>query len=408
MGLRLPGGVRSSEDFWELLLSKRDISVEIPKDRYNVDAFYSANRPRAVKTKRGFFLDEDLTTIDPSIGSSMANHQGLIDPQQRLLLEVVWECMESAGQTGWRGRDIGVYVGTFGEDSLELSLKDPLSINRSQVFGVNDFCLSNRISYEYDLRGPSMTIKAACSASMVGLHEACQSVGSGVCSSAIVAGSSLILTPTMTTAMSESMVLSPDGECRTFDADANGFARAEAVNAVYIKRLDDAIRDGDPIRAVIRSTMINSNGQSTKMAKPSAELQEALIRKAYKHAGITDIARTALFEAHGTGTQAGDAVETVAIARAFGGNGVYISAVKPNVGHSEGASGLTSIIKAVLCLEKRMIPPNMRFSKPNPNIPFKKGNLRVTDELLPWPQDREERVSVNSFGIGGSNAHVSF
>jgi acyl transferase domain-containing protein len=178
-----------------------------------------------------------------------------------------------------------------------------------------------------------MTIKAACSASMVGLHEACQSVGSGVCSSAIVAGSSLILTPTMTTSMSENMVLSPDGECRTFDANANGFARAEAINAVYIKRLDDAIREGDPIRAVIRSTMINSNGQNTKMGKPSAKMQEELIRKAYKRAGIADIAGTALFEAHGTGTQAGDAVETEAIAQAFDGNGVYISAVCAEINH---------------------------------------------------------------------------
>jgi acyl transferase domain-containing protein len=170
---------------------------------------------------------------------------------------------------------------------------------------------------------------------MVGLHEACQSVASGVCSSAIVAGSSIILTPTMTTAMSENMVLSPDGECRTFDADANGFARAEAINAVYIKRLDHALRDGDPIRAVIRSTMINSNGKTTKMAKPSVEMQEDLIRKAYKHAGIADIARTGLFEAHGTGTQAGDAVEAEAIARAFGGKGVHIGAVGAGLGRVE-------------------------------------------------------------------------
>jgi acyl transferase domain-containing protein len=154
MGMRLPGGVRSTEAFWELLLSQRDVSVEIPKDRFDVDAFYSSDRPRTVKTRRGFFLDGDFTAVDPAIWGSTPNQQGFRDPQQRLLLEVVWECMENAGQTGWRGRDIGVYVGTFGEDSLELSLKDSLSIDRTYVFGVNDFCLSNQISYDYDLRGP--------------------------------------------------------------------------------------------------------------------------------------------------------------------------------------------------------------------------------------------------------------
>jgi acyl transferase domain-containing protein len=154
MSLRLPGGIRSTEALWELLLSKKDISVEIPKTRFEVDSFYSPERPRAVKTRRGFFLEDDLTALDPSICGLMTKQSDLIDPQQRLLLEVVWECMENAGQSGWRGKDVGVYVGTFGEDSLELSLKDTLSIGRTHVFGANDFALSNRISYEYDLRGP--------------------------------------------------------------------------------------------------------------------------------------------------------------------------------------------------------------------------------------------------------------
>ncbi|KAJ5631672.1 fatty acid synthase S-acetyltransferase [Penicillium longicatenatum] len=374
MAVRLPGDVRTMESFWDLLVSKRDVSTEVPESRFNIDAFYSESRPKTVKTRRGFFLNDELEKVDPS-AFGMSNDAGSqIDPQQRLLLELVWECMESAGQVNWRGKDIGTYVGNFGEDWLEMCLRDPLRMQRLQVFGASDFSLSNRVSYEYDLGGPSMTVRTACSSSMVALHEACQSVASGECLGAIVAGSNIILTPTMTTHMSENMVLSVEGECKTFDADANGYGRGEGVSAIFIKNLDQAVRDGDPIRAVIRSTSTNSNGKSSKLAVPSAQAQSNLIRKAYQRAGISDPTRTGLFECHGTGTAAGDVAEAEAIARVFGARGVIIGAVKPNVGHSE--------------------------------VPFKEANLHVAKELLPWPEDRDERVSVNSFGIGGSNAHV--
>ncbi|CAI7578745.1 unnamed protein product [Penicillium pancosmium] len=406
MAMRLPGNVRSGDDFWDLLCSKKDVGREIPEDRFNIDAFYSSSQRRGIKTKRGFFLDQNLADTDPSaFGMSKAEAMQL-DPQQKLLLEVVFEAFENAGATDLHGKDIGCFVGTFGEDHLELSLRDPLSIDRYHVFGSEDFALSNRISHEYDLRGPSVTIRTACSASMTSLHEACNSVSSGESSAAIVAGSNMIMAPTMTESMSTNMVLSPDGECRTFDADANGYARSEAVNAVYIKRLDDAIRDGDPVRAVIRSTMANNNGKTKKLAVPSATAQERLIRRAYQRAGIVDPSRTGLFECHGTGTQAGDVAEAEAIARVFGTEGVHMGAVKSNIGHSEGASGLTSIIKSVLCLEHKAIAPNMRFQTPNPRIPWKEANLQVAEVLTPWPESREARVSVNSFGIGGSNAHV--
>ncbi|KAE8391137.1 thiolase-like protein [Aspergillus alliaceus] len=250
-----------------------------------------------------------------------------------------------------------------------MAVRDPLSINRLHVLSTNDFSLANRVSYEYDLRGPSITIKTGCSSSIIALHEACQSVASGECSSAIVAGANMILTPTMSTCMSDGAVLSPDGESKTFDADANGFARGEGVNAVCIKRLDDVLRYGDPIRAVIRSTASNSDGKRGLIGIPSQEAQEDLIRKAYQRAGGID-------------------------------------PVKPNVGHSEGASGLTSIVKAVLSLEHRAIAPNIRFKNPSPKIPFKQSKLHVPQSLTPWPEGRAERVSVNSFGIGGTNGHA--
>jgi acyl transferase domain-containing protein len=251
-----------------------------------------------------------------------------------------------------------------------------------------------------------MTIRTGCSSALVGLHEACQALYNGDCSSAIIAGTNLILTPTMTIAMTEQGVLSPTGSCKTFDAAADGYARGEAINAIYIKRLDDAIRDGDPIRAVIRSTATNCDGKTPGIAYPSSESHEQMIRRAYRAAQINEIGDTAYFECHGTGTAVGDPLETAAIANVLDRRGTYIGSVKPNVGHSEGASGITSLIKAVLALEHKTIPPNINFSTPNPKIPFEKAKLQVPVEPTPWPEHRRQRVSVNSFGIGGANAHV--
>ncbi|GAB7347261.1 hypothetical protein MBLNU459_g3352t2 [Dothideomycetes sp. NU459] len=252
----------------------------------------------------------------------------------------------------------------------------------------------------------SMTVRTACSSALVGLHEACLAMQRGECESAIVGGANLILAPGATAYMTEKGFLSTDGSCKTFSADANGYARGEAITAVYIKSLDAAIRDGNPIRAVIRSTATNSDGRTPGITHPSTKAQEALMRKAYEIAGIDDFSQTAFVECHGTGTAVGDPVEVNAVARVFGDSGVFIGSIKPNLGHSEGASGLSSLIKAVLALEHRTIPPNIKFSSPNPKIPFVERKLTVPVEPTPWPESQYERVSVNSFGIGGSNAHV--
>jgi acyl transferase domain-containing protein len=251
-----------------------------------------------------------------------------------------------------------------------------------------------------------MTIRTACSSALVGLHEAFLAIQRGDCEAAIVGGSNLILAPAMTAFMTEKGVLSPQGSNKTFSADADGYARGEAITAVYFKPLDAALRDGNPIRAVITSTMSNHDGNTQGITYPSAETQEAMIRKAYQAAGITDFSQTAFVECHGTGTAVGDPIEVNAVARVFGEAGVFIGSVKPNLGHSGGASGLTSLIKAVLTLENRTILPNIKFSSPNPKLPFQERKLTVPLEPTPWPESRLERVSVNSFGIGGSNAHV--
>lgn len=315
--------------------------------------------------------------------------------------------MEDAGETNWRGKRIGCYMGNFGEDWLEMFSKESQQYGLYRATGYGDFMLPNRISYEFDIHGPSMIIRTACSSALVALHEACQSITRGDCVSAIVGGANIILAPNMTCAMSEQGVLAVDGSCKTFSADANGYARGEAINAVFIKSLADALRDGNPVRAVIRSTASFSDGKSPAgVSAPNWVTQEQMMRRAYELAGITDFSKTAFVECHGTGTPIGDPIETKAVGKVFGSaNGVYIGSVKPNLGHSEGASGLTSLIKAVLALEHRIIPPNIKFSKPNPSIQWDAG-LKVPTEPMPWPESADERVSVNSFGIGGSDAHV--
>ncbi|OJZ90228.1 hypothetical protein ASPFODRAFT_56562 [Aspergillus luchuensis CBS 106.47] len=407
VGLRLPGGVKTDSEFWDLLVNKRCARRELPPDRYNINGFYSESGQRgSVRCKYAYCLDEDISKFDAEFFNISPVELARMDPQQRLLLKVVWECMESGGQVAWQGRDIGCFVGVFGEDWLDMTRKDYQNLGQGRVGGTGDFALANRVSYHYDLTGPSCTVRTACSSSLVGLDMAQRAIATGECSSAIVAGTSLLLTPTYTIAMTEEGALSPDGKCKTFDASANGYARGEAINAIYVKKLEDAIRDNDPIRGVIRGTGTNSDGKTAGLSTPRAEAQAALIQKTYEQAGISDLSQTAYIEAHGTGTTVGDRTEAAGIAKVLGKKGIVMGAVKPNLGHSEGASGLTGLIKAVLALEHKQIPPNIYFSRPNPGIPFEEARLKVPTETLPWPVNRMERVSVNSFGIGGVNAHT--
>ncbi|KAI1619299.1 KR domain-containing protein [Exophiala viscosa] len=395
MALRLPGSIMTPFQFWDFLLAKKDARSLVPDTRYNISAYHTGlGKPGEVKSEYGYFLDDsvDIGALDTTFFNMAKTEMDPLDPQQRQLLEVVRECFESAGELNYQGKNIGCFVGTFGEDWAESFAKD------QQTYGLY------RISRSFS--SPSMTIRTGCSSSLIGLHEACGAIARGDCTSAIVGGANMILGPSLTQAMTEQGVLSPDGSCKSFDAEANGYARAEAINAVYVKPLEDALRDGNPIRAVIRGTSSNSDGKTIGISQPSAASHEDMMRKAYSLAGIETLSDTAYIECHGTGTAIGDPIETSAVANVFGEQGVYIGSVKPNVGHSEGASGLTSLIKAVLSLENRTIPPNIKFNKPNPRIAFGARKLRVPVDPVPWPEDRCERAGVNSFGIGGANAHV--
>ncbi|KOS17128.1 Lovastatin nonaketide synthase [Escovopsis weberi] len=408
MAMRLPGRVRNEVDFWNLLSQKRSGLCEVPKDRFNIDGFYDpSGKPGTIGMNRGYFLEDiNIRQFDPSVFPMSKTELECLDPSQRQLLQVAYECFESAGVTSWRGTSVGCYVGEFGEDWLDLNAKEKEQRGRYRGTGFSDFAMSNRLSYEFDLCGPSMTIKTACSSSIVCLDLACTAIQKGECESALVAGSSLMFSPTMWLALNDMGVLSPRGQCRTFDASADGYARGEAVNMILIKKLSLALRDNDPIRAIIRGAAVNTDGRTKGMTIPCPVAQAALIRKTYALAGIQDISKTAIVECHGTGTPIGDPIEAKAVADCFGDKGIVMTSVKPNVGHGEGAAGLTSVIKNVLALEHRMVLPNINFETPNPQIPFEERKLHVPTELEQWPEGRAERVSVNSFGIGGVNAHV--
>jgi len=411
MSMRLPGGIRTEDAFWDLLVNKKTTRGPTPQSRYNYEGFYTdSGKPGSISVRHGHFLEESdaIDVLDTSFFNVSKAEVERLDPQQRMLLEVVWECVENAGQSNWRGSNTGVFVGAWGYDWIDFLAKDPQQVGGMlNTLGSHDYTIANRVSYEYDLQGPSMTIKTACSSSLICLHQAVQSLRNEECEAAIVAGTNLILTPTTTMEQTESGVLSPTGECRTFDASANGYARGEAINALLIKKLSKAREDKDVVRAVIRSTAVNSDGRSAGLTTPSPKAHVRLIKGAYQAGRLNDPSETPYVEVHGTGTKTGDPLELEAIAEVFGNtNDTYIGGVKANVGHSESASGVTSVIKAVLSLENRIIPPQANFSTPNPKIPFKEAKLVVPLEPIPWPAGRPERISVNSFGITGANAHA--
>ncbi|TDZ61131.1 Highly reducing polyketide synthase gloL [Colletotrichum trifolii] len=407
MGMRPPGRVNNAQDYWDLLVNGLSGICRVPESRYNIDTWLGPGRENHVPTENGYFLDDlNLAHVDPSFWSFTKQEAELMDPRQRLFLEVAYEALQNSGAAKFRGTDVGVYVGTMGDDWSQIESHDEQNLDqvRPDVYG--DYIIANRASYEFDLTGPSVVVRTACSASLVALHMACRDLQSGDCSSALVGGVNLILTPRDTAVMHQQGVLSVTASCKSFDADADGFARGEGVSAIHIKKLSDAVRDGDPIRAVIRSTCVSGNGRTPGLTTPNAKSHEKLMRRGHALAGITDLSKTAMVECHGTGTAIGDPLEVGAVANIWGEHGMYIGSVKPNIGHGEGASGLSSVIKMILALENSTIPPNINFKTPNPKIPWESAKLTVPTKALPWPRDKLERVSVNSFGIGGSNAHI--
>lgn len=334
-----------------------------------------------------------------------------MDPQQRLLLEVVYEALEDAGITleEINGSQTSVFCGCFTNDYNAMVTKDLEYYPKYTVTGTGNSILANRISYFYNLHGPSATIDTACSSSLVCFHLGNQSLRNHECDISIVVGSALHFDPNIFITMTDLGMLSVNGRCSTFDASGSGYVRGEGICAAILKRQSEAELHGDRIRAVVRASGANHDGTKQGITLPSSEAQEDLIRRTYKNAGL-DPADTQYFEAHGTGTARGDPIETRAIGAVFAPSRkepLYVGSVKSNIGHLEGASGLAGIIKTTLALESGKIPPNMHFKNPNPEIKFDEWKLRVPQEMIDWPSKNGlRRASINSFGYGGTNAHI--
>ncbi|KAI0853704.1 putative polyketide synthase [Daldinia vernicosa] len=412
-GCRWPGGVHSPSQLWDLLKEKQDGWKEFSSDRINLNGFYHPNgqRPGSMSTMGGHLLQEDPRLFDHSFFGITATEAMSMDPSQRKLLEVTYEAFDSAGVPLEKlsGSRTGVFVGNFNNDYLLMQLRDPNFTLPYAVTGGGPAILSNRINYVFNLQGPSLVVDTACSASMYALHLAVLSLRNGDCDAAIVAGGNLILGPDHQILTSKLGAASPTSRCHTFDAKADGYSRAEGFGAIYLKRLSSALDEGNPIRAVVRGTSFNANGKTGGISHPSPEGQEAVIRQAYKNAGDLDPNLTGYFECHGTGTPVGDPIEVAALGNVFASGRedepLLIGSVKPNLGHSEAASAMAQIMKGVLSLEHNEIPATIGIEKFNPEIDFRKARVRVVTDMTPWPRNKLRRVSINSFGYGGANAH---
>ncbi|KAL7943591.1 putative polyketide synthase [Trichoderma barbatum] len=413
LSCRFPGDGDSPGSYWKLVCEGKSAWSPIPKERFHGDAFWSGGKKRhGSVTKSGHFLKDDISHFDANFFNISASEANAMDPQHRIALEVVYEALESAGYSiqSLAGTRTGVFMGHFTSDYKELVISDTDAIPPYATTGLNKTSLANRISWTFDLRGPSFALDTACSSSLVAFHLACQSLRAGESDIAIVGGTNVLLNPDMFVAFSGQGFLSPDGKCKSFDASGDGYGRGEGVAAVVLKRVDDAILALDPLRAIIRATGSNQDGHTKSLTLPSADAQESLIRDVYRLARL-DFDQTSYVEAHGTGTQAGDTTETLALSRTIAKgrsskNKLIVGSVKANIGHLEAASGLAGVIKSVLMLERGVIPPNIHFHIPNPMIDFANWNIQIPTKLMKWPNPGTRRISINSFGYGGTNAHA--
>ncbi|KAK1979528.1 fatty acid synthase [Colletotrichum cereale] len=419
MGCRLPGSVSSPADFWKLMMSKgTGQNPKVPESRFNIDSHYHKDndRPGSFHVLGGYFVDGTLQEFDPSFFGITPIEAMWMDPQQRKLLEVVYESFESAGVTleEIAGSKTAVFAASFTADFQQMSFKEPSFRHAFAATGVDTGIISNRISHVFNLKGPSIVVNTACSSSVYAVHNACNALRNKECQAAVVCGVNLILTVDQHMNTAKLGVLSPTSTCHTFDESADGYGRAEGAGAVYLKRLSDAIRDGDPIRAVIRSSATNNNGKvpAVGITHPNRDGQVEVIRHAYHRGGNLDPRLTGFFECHGTGTAIGDPLEVHAVSLAMNDQRskekpLLIGAVKTNIGHSEAASGLSAVIKAVLMAERGVIPPTRGITKPNPKIQWSDWKVATHNDAVAFPQELPvRRVSVNSFGYGGTNAHI--
>ncbi|EPE10816.1 polyketide synthase [Ophiostoma piceae UAMH 11346] len=421
LGGRFPGKATDPLKLWEMCSDGEDAWSEVPSTRFNHKAFYHPDQSRngATNVKGGFYLKDDVSYFDAPFFNMTKTEAASLDPQQRLLLECSYEALENAGMTldEINGSDMGVFVGSFCFDWAKITLRDADAIPLYHATGTGQAMLANRLSYFFNLHGPSVTLDTACSSSLVALHQACQALRAGECETALVAGVNCTLCQDSLASMSTMGFLSPEGRSYTYDSRATGYGRGEGVACVVLKRLDLALESGDAVRAIVRNTGVNQDGRTPGITFPSGEAQAALIRRVYDQAGL-ELADTSYVEAHGTGTQAGDPIEARALHNTFGvsrpndGSAppLVVGCIKTNIGHLEGASGAAGLIKTVMMLERETILPNCDFREANAKIPLDEWRLAVPTQLQSWRAASGGatvlRASVNGFGYGGTNAHV--
>jgi phthiocerol/phenolphthiocerol synthesis type-I polyketide synthase D len=411
VGCRFPGGVVGPESYWDLLANGGDAIREVPADRWDADAFYDPDpfAPGRMNSKWGGFLPEVAGFDADYFGISPREAQAM-DPQQRVLLEVAWEALEHAGiaPDHLDGTRAAVMMGVYYSEYQTSSVTDPDRIDAYSATGNAHSVTVGRIAYLLGLRGPAVAVDTACSSSLVAVHLACESLRLRESDLALAGGVNLILRPETQLALSKWGMLSPRGRCNAFDAGADGFVRGEGAGVVVLKRLTDAVRDGDRVLAVVRGSAVNQDGRSNGLTAPNAVAQRDVITRALRGADVA--ARSVNFvEAHGTGTALGDPIEFDALADVYGrGDGACaIGAVKTNMGHLEAAAGIAGFIKAALSVRRGQIPPNLHFSQWNGAIDASATRLFVPTGLTPWPQCQSpRRAAVSSFGLGGTNAHV--
>ena len=413
MGCRFPGAP-NPRALWQLMCNGVDAITEVPADRYDVNTVYDPRpgTPGKVMSRMGGFLDQ-VDQFDAAFFGLSPREASRMDPQHRLLLEVAWEAMEDAGLVPEKLSEeiAGVFIGIITGDYWDRQFRNPANLDVYATAGSARSGAAGRISYALGLQGVSVALDAACSSSLVAVHLACQSLRTGSCTVALAGGVNVLLNPDHTIGFSQGRMMAPDGHCKTFDAQADGYVRSEGAGVVVLKPLSLALANGDPIYAVIRGSSSNNDGHCELFMAPSVKGQQAGLRQAYHDAGI-DPLRVHYVEAHGTGTSVGDPVEIKALGSVLcegrpADHPLIVGSVKTNIGHTEGAAGLAGLIKVVLCLKHKMIPPNLHFHQPNPVIPWQDYALMIPTQLMPWPQsDGPCLAGVSSFGIAGTNAHV--
>jgi acyl transferase domain-containing protein/NADPH:quinone reductase-like Zn-dependent oxidoreductase/NADP-dependent 3-hydroxy acid dehydrogenase YdfG/SAM-dependent methyltransferase/acyl carrier protein len=412
LACRLPGGISTLEDLWSVLMEGRDLVTEVPPDRFDQSRFVDTQRRRPGKscTGAGGFLD-DIAGFDAEFFGISPREAAQIDPQQRLILEMTVEALDDAGIAPGTlaGSDTGVFIGVSSRDYAELQQIVPTSVNLHTMAGNAAANIANRISYLMDWRGESMAVDTACSSALTAVHRAYEHLQISGAPMVLTGGINLILSPFGYVGFSAATMLSPTGRCQTFSAQADGFVRAEGGGVVLLKRLSDALADGDRVHAVILATGANSDGRTAGLTLPSGDAQESLLRNVYARAAVTPD-QLSYLETHGTGTAVGDPIECGAIGRALGRHrttgALPVGSIKSNVGHLEAASGIAGLLKSVLVLRHRRIPPTLHAQPLNPEIDFVGWQLQPSLQPQLLPETERLVVGVNSFGFGGANAHV--